>query len=147
MTEGQVKLLQALICDDVRREFNGKEIIIGVYQDEIILEALPATIELSLWMRLKMPDDKDHPAEFRAVDPQGTEVVRTPPLPLHAQRPQDQLSVVLPPAPLLLKAPGRLSFQWRLVGGEWAEIVSIRVKKGEIALPPGLEIRSPSTAA
>jgi|GEM_PF-3543873 len=38
------KVESLMICDDVRSEANGKEIIIGLYKDEIIFDSLPAML-------------------------------------------------------------------------------------------------------
>ena len=38
------KITSVLICDQIRREDNGKEIIIGVYRDVIIVPSLPCTM-------------------------------------------------------------------------------------------------------
>jgi len=41
-----------LVCDDVRKEQNNKEILIGVYGSDIHVSALPANIFLSFWMEV-----------------------------------------------------------------------------------------------
>jgi uncharacterized protein DUF6941 len=38
------ELRSFLVCDDVRREITGKEILIGVYADAMVFPAFPATI-------------------------------------------------------------------------------------------------------
>ncbi len=54
----------ALICDDVRREGNGKFIFIGVYGNNILLDAFPATIRLRLVTRL-IPKKHEFPLGIR----------------------------------------------------------------------------------
>lgn len=49
-----ITLVHAIICDDIRREDNGKFILIGVYPEVIILSAIPAQITLSLWLQFKI---------------------------------------------------------------------------------------------
>ena len=41
MKKGTPKLIDWMICDDVRVEDNGKTIIIGIYHDNIIVPGLP----------------------------------------------------------------------------------------------------------
>lgn len=40
------KFEHLLICDDIRREANGKEIIIGLYTEDIVCSSLPTTIPM-----------------------------------------------------------------------------------------------------
>lgn len=42
-----------VICDDVRREMSGKDILIGVYGSEIVARALPGIIYLTLWVEFR----------------------------------------------------------------------------------------------
>jgi|SRR5208282_3942853 len=39
-----VRVSSFIVCDDVRREYNGKEILIGVYNNVIIFPALPSVM-------------------------------------------------------------------------------------------------------
>lgn len=43
----------AVFCDDIRQEASGKEILIGVYGSDIIPTSLPATILLSIWIKVE----------------------------------------------------------------------------------------------
>lgn len=49
-----VKIDSVLICDDIRREDNGKAILIGVYIGNITLSSVPAGMMMSLWITGKM---------------------------------------------------------------------------------------------
>jgi hypothetical protein len=44
----ELKIISVLICDDVRREENGKEILIGVYSGDIIVTRFPAAMALTI---------------------------------------------------------------------------------------------------
>src|SRR6266487_6946441 len=44
-----------VICDDVRREQNGKDLLIGVYSGDILVQAFPFTLPLSMWMEYAPP--------------------------------------------------------------------------------------------
>lgn len=39
-----------LICDDVRKEINGKEIIIGLYTGDILVNSVPFVLGLVVWI-------------------------------------------------------------------------------------------------
>jgi len=40
-----------VICDDVRKEFNGKDMLIGVQGTPLIFPAFPANIKLGFWVQ------------------------------------------------------------------------------------------------
>lgn len=44
MNDKTYSVIHTIICDDVRKEDNGKEILIGVYNDTLILDPIPAVI-------------------------------------------------------------------------------------------------------
>ena len=48
-----------IICDDARQEMTGKEILIGVYNDTIVVERLPATL-VKFVIRVAIRVSKDH---------------------------------------------------------------------------------------
>ena len=57
------RLISMIISDDLRREDNGKEIIIGVYTDDIIAARFPATL-LSLMFRVAVHLERK---DFKAI--------------------------------------------------------------------------------
>lgn len=44
---------RVVFCDDIRREDNGKAILIGVYTGDLIPGVLPANLPLSLWIDIR----------------------------------------------------------------------------------------------
>lgn len=42
----------AIFCDDVRPEASGKQILIGVYPNDLVSHVTPSTFPLALWIRL-----------------------------------------------------------------------------------------------
>jgi hypothetical protein len=38
-----------LICDDIRKEVSGKDILVGVYSGDIIVHSVPFTLVLAVW--------------------------------------------------------------------------------------------------
>ena len=55
------KVTSVLVCDQVRREDNGKEIIIGVYRDSIIVPRIPTVIPM---LTFRITAQVDH-TEFK----------------------------------------------------------------------------------
>jgi hypothetical protein len=45
-------IINALVCDDVRREITNKDILIGVYSDGINIPSLPASVNICFWMKV-----------------------------------------------------------------------------------------------
>ncbi|HKZ00641.1 MAG TPA: hypothetical protein VJ180_00280, partial [Pyrinomonadaceae bacterium] len=46
------------VCDEVRREDNGKLIFIGAYSSDIVVPELPAVLILTLVVRVEMKGDE-----------------------------------------------------------------------------------------
>lgn len=42
-----------IFCDDIRIEANGKHILVGVYLANLVPAALPQSLALSIWVRLR----------------------------------------------------------------------------------------------
>ena len=47
------EIVNALVCDDVRRESSGKDILIGVYGSAILVTRFPASISPMLWIQAR----------------------------------------------------------------------------------------------
>jgi hypothetical protein len=39
-----------LVCDDVRKEMSGKDTLVGVYSGDLVVETLPATLMIALYI-------------------------------------------------------------------------------------------------
>ena len=124
--KGALKVDLALICDDVRREDNGKLIIIGVYNRNIQVPKLPATLILSSVVRLVATEATDIDVEFQylmAGEPKAStkghlKVTEAGPSLLN-----------LPPLPIVdIRSECDLEFQWRFGPDDtWETIYSIPV--------------------
>jgi len=66
----------ALVCDDARREMNGKSILIGVYNDVIVLPQFPFIVvpKLVFYMVVNPLGNKFSTVEFRMTDSAGNKV-------------------------------------------------------------------------
>jgi len=49
-----IKIHSAIIADQIRREDNGKSIIIGVYSGNIILPKFPVELRLAFWIDMEL---------------------------------------------------------------------------------------------
>jgi hypothetical protein len=52
-TKEKIKIVTAIICDDIRREQSGKDILIGVYGSGIRVVSLPQFVTLCVWLEIK----------------------------------------------------------------------------------------------
>jgi hypothetical protein len=63
----RINPLFAIFCDDIRREDNGKELLIGVYSGSLQLPMLPTPVMLSVWVPFERSGIGKVPIEFRLL--------------------------------------------------------------------------------
>ncbi len=98
-----------IYCDDVRIEGNGKHLIIGVYQSDLILnDPLPVALGLTLYVRIWGLGVGRHAIEFK-IDMPGGEEAKTDQgqLDLHLNVPM--LSLPVGPIPVTISKLGPIS--------------------------------------
>lgn len=72
MKKDMPKLIDWMICDDVRVENNGKTIIIGIYHDNIIVSGLPFVMpQLVTWTKWDVAKGPIKNFEFTITAPDG----------------------------------------------------------------------------
>lgn len=100
----------ALICDDVREEKSGKETLVGVYNEKIIVKSLPTLLPklcfriritqirrpLDIALSLRAPEGGDSITGLKAIIPTSTE-----------ESSEHNLTLVM--SPFVLKAEGEYS--------------------------------------
>lgn len=59
MSERGFRIDSLLLCDDIRKEDNGKAIIIGVYTGDIVVPKFPAALMLSIWLQGHAEEDAE----------------------------------------------------------------------------------------
>lgn len=50
MAKPSIKFKSLILCEEIRREDNGKLLFIGVYQDNILAYQFPSNLKLSFWI-------------------------------------------------------------------------------------------------
>lgn len=60
---------RTVFCDDIRREDNGKALLVGVYMDDLVPIALPAQFPLSIWIQATGFDTGKHPFAIKIAFP------------------------------------------------------------------------------
>ncbi|MDO8421741.1 MAG: hypothetical protein Q7S99_06240 [Parvibaculum sp.] len=121
----KIRLQYALICDDVRREDNGKLILIGVYGRHVGYSALPVVASFSLVVSILTDGVGEEVIEFRCIA-DGIEKYANKGM-LNIDAP-GAATFNVPMLNLELDNKTVLEFQWKLPDTDkWEEIFSIPV--------------------
>lgn len=67
----QIEPFNVIFCDDIRRESNGKEILIGVYSSDILIPSVPTVLGISLWIQIRVRGRGTARSRLRVTDPSG----------------------------------------------------------------------------
>jgi hypothetical protein len=124
------KVRDVLVCDDIRTEDNGKQILIGVYTGNILLNEFPASLLLSFWIDVNQPVAGQVPFQIRCFITGQSEPV------FHIQGtgesslPSPHAQISLRGVPLkVTRDDSVLRVELKQYEGEWEEIRTIDIKK------------------
>ena len=105
-----------IFCDDIRVEMNGKLMFIGVYPGDLVPGALPQTMSLSIWVRLRGVTPGAHTVRFAVGANDATQTEAEVPLVVQTGK-EANISII--GLPVELKDYGHISFSLSgLPGGE-----------------------------
>jgi len=136
MADARVKIANAVICEDVRREYTGKHIIIGAYGGPIQVQSFPAQLSLSAWLQMQATGEGAINFKMRWLSPQDVELGS---LESELSIAKSSISAIsVPPIPLQVQTEGLLKLQMRQFSDPWETICEIRVE-------PRVESKSSST--
>ena len=131
-----IKITTALLCDDARKEDNGKEVLIGVYTGDVLVSEFPAQLVVCLWLLTETEAAGEIEKEVRAVGPDGKTITSGL---FHVSILRDgkgSASFALTKMPLLIEKKGKLKFQWRPLKGRWSTILTknvlLNLKNGKV---------------
>lgn len=65
------KVISVVMCDDLRKEITGKDILIGVYGGSINVASYPTHIQVAIWMELEVPEIGQFPGHIKIETPSG----------------------------------------------------------------------------
>lgn len=121
-----------MICDDVRKEDNNKELIIGLYTDDIIIPSLPALLPI-LTFRVVIRATK--PVEwkilFEVIGPENEGVWLKGGTNINIADPQKRVVMIHPVVPAVFKVEG----EYRValgINGKPKKIGAFMVKQGQV---------------
>jgi hypothetical protein len=142
MTEERTALTieTVLLCDDVRKEITGKDIVIGVYGEDATVAAFPVTLAFSLYMRVRFPGEGPFLTEFRVIGPSGQPLTPTVKVPMRAREGGGMATVQIGQIPIQVQSAGQVQFQWRPPEGEWDTIQKLNIKQGELNFGEAINI-------
>jgi hypothetical protein len=120
-----------VVCDDIRKEVTGKEILIGVYSGEIVLPSFPNWFPASLWIEVDTPEVGKYDVSLRIG------LTNKPPLNIkfriEVNRPGTS-AIVIPGLQLQAEEECDLVIEVQ-DGEEWHLLRRKKVMRGEVTLP------------
>lgn len=130
-----ISLIHSIICDDIRREDNGKFILIGVYPEVIMLNTLPAQIVLSIWLQFRMQIFSKTALEFEI---RGSAIPETMPFSLEMGDEtifgKSEAIPIIVKLPFNIKDEGGFIIYYRKKGDTtWQVAKSIEIKRNTTA--------------
>ena len=124
MTE-PVKIKFAFVCEDSRREDNGKLMFIGVYGSNILVSDFPHQAALCLGVWIESSEHFNGPMSFQALlddekitDGSGSVKVGT-----------GQSVTAIQPIPIFIPKEGILKFQIKFGDGKWQNAAELAVQR------------------
>jgi hypothetical protein len=121
------KIVNAIICEDVRIERNGKQIIIGVYSSDIIVPETPALVPIMLW--LQIDDVGREPEEYEFTGSMSDTDFVTGKFSVATGADSGRATISLGQFPLTIEREGTLKFDVKPAkNGRWKTAISMDVK-------------------
>lgn len=121
----RVTILAAVICDDVRHEKNGKDILVGAYSSNIAVHTLPnLAIPLRCWINVRVDGPCKLALHFRARDHKENEIFKNT---TNMETDEEVGLGALPLGPIIysLHDPeGRLEIDYREGEGDWINVIT-----------------------
>ena len=124
----KTKIEYAIVCDDARREDNGKLIIIGAYASDIGVPKYPADLALTVVLALRT--DSAHPVSIDVRVKQEARVIFEGRSGKEFELPQDRIALVsIGRAALRFTKDAEIDFQVRIDGGRFRSVCKLPVHK------------------
>ncbi|MGB3583235.1 MAG: hypothetical protein WBA40_19295 [Roseiarcus sp.] len=139
MPDGTVSAV--IICDDIRQEMNGKQILIGVYGNAIIVPSMPFSIPLSVWMEYNPTKTGPDAVYVKLSYTTGFSVSVKADLQVNEIGP---MGLGIPPIMVSGASDGTLTIELSGDGREWREIKRKDVRRGQVPALSGPAIPPPT---
>lgn len=129
MKVGDFEVVNALVCEDVRREINGKEILIGVYGSAIVVPSFPLDLNVMCWFQVRAPKG-DHELKLRLTN-SSEAVFMEASMNAHVGEPHEISSLAVGTM-IQAQSETTLKFQAKNSKSDWTSIVEIPVRRGTV---------------
>lgn len=116
-----------IICDDIRREDNGKLLVIGAYDGGFVPGSIPSQFPLSLWLTLYGIGVGKHKFKLEVKFPEGSRFETDGEL--------DVLDDVTPASMFFVGFPAAISSVGEIVGTVWIDESEIQFIKVPVFQP------------
>lgn len=139
---GTSKVLNAILCDDIRAEAaTNKHILIGTLSGDIKISGdLPAVIQLGLYVELWVPVGS-HEIDIRFSGPgKGEAIIKG----VISQREDDYANLIVPRMNVLMEREGVFRVDSRVADGRWVNLVKKRVSAAPTDSPQPSELSLPA---
>lgn len=135
-----IKITAVVVCDDIRKEVTGKDILIGVYAGDIIVPEFPAVITATFWIEMTPGKLGKSRLRFRIRLANKDEAM---PITIDVQfRELSTSAIATPQATIAIDAETDLLLEQQ-VGENWEILKSKKIYKGATIQPFNVSIGSP----
>ena len=141
-----VKPIAAIVCDDIRHEKSNKEILIGVYSNELIIHKKPARLRLSVFVLVDVLEIGETEFEIRLDGPDGPSenAIRGVLEGAHNTSPRHRIGLPFKSFVITLASEGDLLVRFREPGKRWRTIAVLPVLIAKDAISVSTETQQPS---
>ncbi len=122
-----MKIHNAIICDQVRKEDTGKHILLGVYPIDALVPDFPTKIVLVLWLQFYVDRNGEFALEFRIQKDKKN--ISSTKATMNVKDHLPPVTIALPLAPIEIDGECTLSFQIREKNKRWQTVKELPVKK------------------
>jgi hypothetical protein len=131
-----------VICDDIRQETNGKQILIGVYGSAILVPAMPFSIPLCTWIEYTTRNIGIETVHVKLSYTTGFSASVRVDIQVHEI---GTLGLAMPPLPVSGSTDGELVVEISRDGTAWREIKRKAIRRGQIpVISSGAAVLPPS---
>lgn len=118
-----------LACDDIRQENTGKQILIGVYTNNVMVSRFPSTIQLMFLLRATAKERGRFPFEVRLLH--GKTAISTLSAEINVADQHDLLSLATPRVAVQIDKQATLKFQMREPNEKWKTLLKLNIREEE----------------
>jgi len=130
------KITSIIVCDDVRKEITGKDILIGVYSGTINVSAYPVTFPIALWFEIEPDEAGDLNCGVKIETPSGNPPIQAE-VTIHVQEVETAV-FVLGGVPMSVERDGDLIISVKFGKEDWMEVKRKKVQRQAFPMQPPL---------